>query len=70
MIDRYTNVGKGMGLCLYIAHVDFDRIVPRGVYSMHMNMNSWLIYKHASVWYDEVCICVVSKCVYVKGFLM
>ena len=46
-------MGKGMGLCLGIAHVYFDRIVLVLVF-MCMNMNVWS--------------CVVLMC-YVKGLI-
>ena len=37
---------------------------------MHMNMSATLCNEHESIWYDELCVCLVSKCVYVKGLLM
>ena len=46
LLDRFTSMGKGMGLCLYIWHVYLDRIVPmfgfyvyeRWIYEHVMNM--------------------------------
>ena len=29
LLDRCSSMGKGMGRCLYIVHVYFDRIVPK-----------------------------------------
>ena len=41
-LDRCTSMGKGMGPCLYIAHVYLDRIVPRFGFYVY---EGW-IYEH------------------------
>ena len=59
--DRCTSISKGMCLWFYIAHATLIEYFL-GDYSMYMNMNAWLRYEHERIWYDEVCICLVSKC--------
>ena len=36
-LDRCTRMVKGMRLCLCIAHVNLDRIIPRFGFYVHVN---------------------------------
>ena len=53
-LDRCTSMGKGMGPCLYIAHVYLDRVVPRLGFYVY---ERW-IYEH------------VMSMMYMKGWSM
>ena len=69
-LDGWSSIYKGIDLSVYIAHVYLDRIVPRVItlstctwmWMQELAMNMKVYATMWRIWYDEVCICVVSKC--------
>ena len=72
--DTCISMGKGIGPFLCIAHMCLDRIVLSLGYYVHENECRdmlWicLISYNVNTGYDEVWMCMVSLCVYMKILL-